>query len=155
MDKLQVLASCKQWFNAQGYDLDEGIEVSVGWRVDISAIREEAHWLVTALGDSLDERQYLYDFDGAIDRLIGTSAQLERDAFMAVALPFSSTENGLDLSYRRALKKYSNSIIFLDLNISLLLVREDTSLQMLTSEAVNPFLRDLNRLIGRRGRQSQ
>ncbi|MBN2502698.1 MAG: hypothetical protein JXB38_18105 [Anaerolineales bacterium] len=154
MDKLQVLASCKQWFNDQDYDLDEEVEVSVGWRVDISAIRGEARWLVTAIGDNLDEWQYLYDFDGAIDRLIGTNTQLEQDVFMAVALPFSSTENGLDLSYRRALKKYSNSIIFLDLNISLLLVREDASLQVLTPEAVNPFLRDLNRLIGRRGQQS-
>ena len=154
MDKLQVLASCKQWFEDLQYDLDEDVEVSVGWRVDFSAVQAEECWLVTAVGDNLDETQYLYDFDGAIDRLIGTNAQLEHDVFMGVALPFSSTEKGLDLSYRRALKKYSNSIIFLDLNISLLLVRDDARMQAIAPEGVNSFLRDLNRLIGRQRHQS-
>ena len=154
MEKIQVVASCKQWFADQDYAVDEQVEISGGWRVDLSAVRGEDRWLVSAVGDHLDEKRYLYDFDGSIDRLITTNAQLGRDALMGVALPFSSTEQGQDLSYRRALKKYSNSIIFLDLNISLLLVRDDASLEVIAPNLVNPFLRELNRLIGRRGRES-
>jgi len=45
------------------------------------------------------------------------------------------------------LKKYSNSIVFTDLNIHLLLVRDDCSVEHLTPEAVNPFLRNLNRYL--------
>jgi hypothetical protein len=150
MEKIQVLNSCKQWFGEQGYTL----AAEAKYPVDVVAQRGADHWLVSALGDRPDEKQYLYAFDEAIDRLIGANAELGYDVLMGVALPFSSTEDGQDLSYRRALKKYSNSIIFIDLNISLLLVRDDASLEVIAPDAANPFLRDLNRLIGRARRTS-
>jgi hypothetical protein len=153
MEKTQVVASCTAWFQQQGFTIDPAEMLDARWHVEGSARRGPEHWLVCAVGDCADEKQYLFDFDDCIDRLITTNARLGRDVRMGAALPFSSTENGRDLSYRRALKKYSNSIIFIDLDISLLLVRDDATVELVAPEGVNPFLRDLNRLIGRNRRE--
>jgi len=50
-------------------------------------------------------------------------------------------------SYRRALNKYSNSIVFEDLGLSLFLVKGEGDIITLAPAEVNPFLRRLDRWI--------
>jgi hypothetical protein len=66
------------------------------------------------------------------------------DLQLGIALGFASTAGGEETSYRRALKKYSNSVVFEDLELSLFLVQDPQRVIVLRPAEVNAFLRDLN-----------
>jgi hypothetical protein len=90
---------------------------------------------------------YLKQFEAAMGLLVDTQAKSDSPLKLGLALAFNSTQRGETRSYRRALKKYTSSVVFTDLNIHLLFVRDDASVEVLPPEAINPFLRDLNRWI--------
>lgn len=66
---------------------------------------------------------------------------------LGLALAFGSTAFGRHPSYRRALKKYSNSIVFEDLGVSLYLVRGEGDVIVLAPSEINAFLRHLDQWI--------
>lgn len=94
---------------------------------------------------------YLGAFETAMQRVMDAR---KKDAALKLGLgiAFASTAAGLSSSYRRALKKYSNSIVFEDLDLSLFLVTGADAIEVLAPNEVNPFLRNLNRWIKERAK---
>ncbi|MCW5876886.1 MAG: hypothetical protein KIS85_08390 [Anaerolineales bacterium] len=103
-------------------------------------------WRFALAAEQTDAGAYLHAFETAMQRLlaVGDGQAAER---LGLALAFGSTAAGLPLTYRRALKKYSNAVVFEDLGIHLWLFLEPDQLIELAPAEVNPFLRDLNRWI--------
>lgn len=105
--------------------------------------------LLALCPDQPDELAYLAAFEAAVQRLLDARrAQPEQRLGLGVA--FGSTADGEPRSYRRALKKYSRSIIFEDLDLHLFLAIKEGDVIALSPAQVNPFLVDLNRWIAAR-----
>jgi len=68
----------------------------------------------------------------------------------AICIPFSRTERGEKLSYRLILKKYSKSLVFELLNIHIILVRDDESIEIIYPQKVCSFLNTIDPEIRRR-----
>lgn len=132
------------WLASQGYS---GVRPSN--RADsLRTWGSDAEWLVVLRGDLTKAFDYVRNFDDAMDAVISTDqAVTDLPRKLAVAVAFSSTQRGGTRSYRKALQKYSNSIVFADLEINLLLVRDDLEVEMIAPEEINGFLRDLNHYI--------
>ena len=108
----------------------------------------DAEWFVVLRGDLKDSFDYVRKFDDAIDAVITRNrAANNLPVKLGVAVAFSSTLRGDKFSYRKALKKYTSSIVLMDLKIHLLLVRDDLSLELILPEEINRFLRELNTLV--------
>jgi hypothetical protein len=113
-------------------------------------------WGIMLCTDDGQAQSYNPQFEAAMKSLIYNrqSASDKKDLNLLLALSFSSTINGSKTSYRRALKKYSNSIIFEDVGIHLLLVEDSAQVRLLAPTEVNSFLRDLdNYIIDRKSRR--
>jgi hypothetical protein len=80
------------------------------------------------------------NFDTAVGQLLKGISRLDARTKYAIAIPFSRTERGERLSYRSILPKYSRSIAFETLNIHLLLVRDDGSVQTIVPGEIRKFL---------------
>lgn len=116
-------------------------------KLPLVLLRGDERWGLALCADHPDALAYLGGFEAAMQQIID-AAQLQRvDLHLGIALDFVSTADGQDRSYRRALKKYSNSIVFEDLGLSLFLVRGAHEVLALAPQDVNAFLRDLNRFI--------
>ena len=111
---------------------------------------QEPNRFVTSLGDHSAPEAYIRAFDGAMDVLVAYAGSVEFIPQLGLALAFSSTERREDTSYRRVMKKYTRSVVFEDLQIHLLLVRDDGSVEVIPPGKVNAFLGDLNRYIQRK-----
>lgn len=139
-----VHQSVMHWLASQGY---AGVRDSK----QVNSLRtwgHDAEWYVVLRGDENKVFDYVHAFDDAVNAVISTDqAVTDLPRKLAIAIAFSSTLRGGRHSYARGLRKYSNSIIFTDLAIHLLLVRDDLSVEMILPEDVNEFLRDLNTLI--------
>ncbi len=140
MDWAQVLSLVRVWLQERGFSATADGPM-------VRAAQAEQIWHIVCAGDLPQPLDYLRAFDAALEALIPLATQSGNSPRLAVAVAFDSCERGEEISYRRALKKYSNSIIFTDLGIHLLLVRESQPPQVLTPPEINPFLRDLNRYI--------
>ena len=112
-------------------------------RIARAWLQEKERYL-TACGDYPRPEDYILRFDAAMDELISYSQTAPGFPQLGLAVAFSSTERRSDHSYRRVLKKYTRSIVFADLHIHLLLVREDQSLEVIMPGEVNAFLKNLN-----------
>lgn len=106
-------------------------------------------WLFGLAADQAEPEAYLHAFEAALQRLL-TAAGTGAGEQLGLALAFGSTAAGEPRSYRRALKKYSRSVIFEDLSIHLWLFLTPGELIELAPAAVGPFLQDLNRWIAAR-----
>ena len=146
MQTAQVQEATKVWFESNGFRAVLNVPVNQQ-NISVAADQGETRWLVLAIGDDDTPEQYLRNFDGAIAQLIGVSEALPVPVQLAVALAFSQTENGVEPSYRKILKKYSNSVVFPDLDVHLLLVRDDGGVEDIAPAKVNHFLRYLNEII--------
>lgn len=116
---------------------------------------EGGDWFVAGRGDQPEPDDYILAFEETMGELVehaGGDAPKEK---LGLALAFSSTNRGEDASYRRAMKKYTNSTVFVDLNIHLLLVRDDDSVLYISAERVNEFLEDLNSYVAGMKKQSE
>lgn len=103
-------------------------------------------WALALCPEQPTAADYLLAFERSMQALVEAAAAGDGER-LGLALDLASTERGVPASYRRALKKYSNSIVFEDLGISLLLARADGSLLALAPGEAKAFLRDLNRWI--------
>jgi hypothetical protein len=131
-----LLAALASHFNA-------GIETLGvnGARVEF----QSTDWLLALCPEQTSAAAYLVAFERGMQLLID-SAAAGVGAQLGLALAFTSTETRERASYRRALKKYSNSIIFEDLGIHLLLAGRG-GLEFLPPTEVNHFLRGLDRWV--------
>ena len=111
---------------------------------------EQPGRFVTGLGDHPEPDAYIRAFDGAMDVLVAYAGSVEEMPQLGLALAFSSAERGEDTSYRQVMKKYTRSVVFEDLQIHLLLARDDGSVEDIPPGEVNLFLIDLNRYIHRK-----
>lgn len=102
----------------------------------------EGDWLVALCSAQDTAAEHLYAFEGAMQLLL--DEREKGSARLGLAVDVVAIENGEQPSYRKALKKYSRSIVFEDIGITLLLVGADrvTSLE---PQQVTPFLGDLDR----------
>ena len=146
MQAEQVQEATKIWFESKEFRAVINVPVNQQ-TISVAADQGETRWLVITIGDEDSADRYLRNFDGAVAQLIGVSETINVPVQLAVALAYSQTESGIDPSYRKILKKYSNSVIFSDLEVHLLLVRNDGSVEDVLPDKVNHFLRYLNEII--------
>jgi len=147
MDINTLRSQTETFFVEKGYSVGES---EPGQAFDLLFSKEETVWGIALLADHVFGDVYLRSFEEAMQALISDrqhDKRAPREKKLALALAFDSTLEGLALSYRRSLNKYSNSIIFVDLDIHLLTVQDGNSIQHYTPELVNEFLRNLNSLI--------
>lgn len=104
----------------------------------------DEEWLLAFCEDQGSDAGYLKAFERGMQALIERSRAGPADGpRLGLALAFTSTLERPRSSYRQALKKYSNSIVFEDVGISLLLVQDDGSVDFVKPGDVNEFLRRL------------
>jgi hypothetical protein len=143
MNAAELRSAAIVHFEREGYAAAEDAKIKLPLLLSNGSQR----WGLALCAEHPDALAYLGGFEAAMQAII-EAAQLQRaDLKLGIALDFASTAGGQDRSYRRALKKYSNSIVFEDLNLSLFLVRAAHEVLTLNPPDVNAFLRDLNRFI--------
>lgn len=113
-------------------------------RLDLVLARGAERWGLALCPDQPDVMTYLGAFEAAMRQVIDARQMQKADLQLGIALGFASTAVGEETSYRRALKKYSNSVVFEDLELSLFLVQSAQHVIVLGPAQVNAFLRDLN-----------
>lgn len=144
MDTRAVHQAVSHWLSRLGYASAR----ATTRRDSLRTWGSDAEWFVVLRGDLKNSFDYIRKFDDAIDAVITRDrAATNLPVKLGVAVAFSSTLRGDKFSYRKALKKYTSSIVLTDLNIHLLLVRDDLSLELIPPEEINQFLRELNSLV--------
>lgn len=107
-------------------------------------------WGLALCPDREEGMAYLGAFEAAMQRAVDARQKAGEDLKLGLGVAFASTAAGQSPSYRRALKKYSNSIVFEDLGLSLFLVTGEQTMEVLAPMDVNPFLRNLDTWIAGR-----
>ena len=140
MDTNALRFAIETYFREKDFEL---LEKEINQQIDLRFGNAEAQWAIALCADQASEMGYLKAFESGMQALI-SHKQKQSDAELALALSFESTLRGQMQSYRRALNKYSNSIVFEDLGIHLFLVRESGELEHFPPNLVNSFLAKLN-----------
>lgn len=143
MNTAELREAALQHFARQGFEPIEDVSI----KLPLVLQRGDERWGLALCPDQPDALAYLGGFEAAMQAIIDAARLQRLDLHLGLALDFASTADGQDRSYRRALKKYSNSIVFEDLGLSLFLVRGQHEVLVLAPQDVNAFLRDLNRFI--------
>jgi hypothetical protein len=99
-----------------------------------------------ALGAQADLAGHIRAFEAGMSALVAARAA-DAGPTLGLALPFGPVERGAVESYRRALKKYTNSTVWEDLRLHLLLVREDGMFEVIAPEMIHDLLAGLDRHI--------
>lgn len=148
MDLPPLRSALAAYFSRQGFQiLDEATGLDL-------LLAKDALRLGLALCPQREEEwAFLGAFEAAMQRVIDKNRAQTAGLTLALGIDFASTAAGQSLSYRRALKKYSNSIIFEDLGLSLYLAIGDEEIIALAPAQVNPFLRNLDRWIAEQKKQ--
>lgn len=144
MDKREVYQAVSHWLASEGCVCSRATT-----RADsLRTWGGNSEWFVVLRGDCDVAFDYQRCFDAAMGAVITKNReQTNLPLKLGIAVSFSSTLRGDPFSYRKALKKFSNSIVFTDLDVSLLLVEDDLSVKQIESDNVNNFLQELNRYI--------
>jgi len=134
----ELLAS---WFKRQGYKVETDVEAAAGNRVDMVAIKGKEKWIVEVKGDyDRNTAQYNVNFDTGVGQIIKSITEIDDNILYGICIPFSRTERRERLSYRLVLSKYRKTLAFEKLNVCLILVRDDKSVQIIRPKEVNKFL---------------
>ncbi|MBX3047688.1 MAG: hypothetical protein KIT46_08350 [Anaerolineales bacterium] len=104
----------------------------------------QGEWWLALAAQQADADACQQAFEAGLQSLLALASQSAAQLVLAVS--FASTTAGQTPSYRPALKKYSNSVIFEDLGIHLWLASQAEWIELQPTQ-VSPFLRDLNRWI--------
>jgi hypothetical protein len=144
MDTNELRAALTKHFEGEGLSPDDPATL------DLAFAKGEEHWVLALCPEREEGMAFLGAFEAAMQRMIDTHQTLEPGLHLGIGLDFGSTAAGKHPSYRRALKKYSNSIVFEDLGLHLFLVQTDGAVMELQPSGVNLFLRDLDRWIAAR-----
>ncbi len=142
MDSSELRAALAKRFSTDGYvqQADESLGLALIFRKD------GERWGLALCPDKDDGLAYLGAFEAAMQLFVDVRRQ-DANLKIGLGLAFASTMQGNYPSYRRALKKYSNSIVFEDLGLSIFLVTGDEAIDVLGPQEINPFLRDLDKWI--------
>lgn len=110
-------------------------------KVDIIANDDSDTWIIEAKGDyDKNPRTYTNSFEAAIAQLLKSMVKIGKRFHYAIAIPFSRTEKRERFSYRLVLCKYTKSKFFEILNVHLILVRDDKTVEIISPKDVNRFL---------------
>ena len=151
MKEKEVQKVLKEWFENKGFKVIENVKVNSENCVDLVATKENEKWIIEVKGDyDRNTAQYNVNFDTGMGQLLKSITIIDDKTKYAICIPFSRTERGEKLSYRLILKKYSKSIIFEILNIHLILIRDDESVEIISPENIIKFLTSINPKIKRR-----
>lgn len=145
MKEAEVQRILCRWFQSQGYSVFENIKVGGGNRLDLAAESEHEDWFVEVKGDyDASTAQYSVNFNTGMGQLLRSITKLDDRTKYAMGIPFSRTERGEKLSYRLILPKYAKSLVFEVLNIHLLLVRDDRSVEVIEPGKVRGYLSSID-----------
>ncbi len=146
MQEFEVERIIIEWFKKRGYVVEEEFLGPGGNKIDMRARKNQEQWIVEVKGDyDKNTAQYNVNFDTGIGQLIKSISLVNENINYAICIPFTRTEQHKHLSYRLILPKYSESIVFEKLNISLILVRDDRSIKIIKSKDVKNFLKTLKK----------
>lgn len=141
MNEAQTQKILKRWFEGRGFETIENIQINSDNNVDLIAKKENEKWIIEVKGDyDRNTAQYNVNFDTGMGQILKSINRLNEETNYAICIPFSKTERGEKPSYRLILKKYSNSIIFEKLNIHIILVKEDETVDVINPKDVRAFL---------------
>lgn len=141
MNEAMVQRILKSWFEKRGFETLENVQINSENKVDLIAKKGNEEWITEAKGDyDRNTAQYNVNFDTGMGQVLKSITKLNNETRYAICIPFSRTERGEKLSYRLILKKYSRSIVFKSLNIHIILVRDDESVEVIHPEDVRSFL---------------
>ena len=151
MKEKEVQKVLKEWFENKGFKVIENVKVNSENCVDLVATKENEKWIIEVKGDyDRNTAQYNVNFDTGMGQLLKSITIIDDKTKYAICIPFSRTERGEKFSYRLILKKYSKSIIFEILNIHLILIRDDESVEIISPNNVRKFLTSIDPKIKRR-----
>jgi len=138
----------KTWFEKKGFETYENVKINSENRVDLIAKKGDEEWIIEVKGDyDSGTEQYNVNFDTGMGQILKSILRQNEKTKYAICIPFSRTERGEKLSYRLILKKYSKSIVFKLLNISIILVRDDESVELIHPKNVSSFLNAIDPII--------
>ena len=141
MQEAMLQSILKDWFRRKGYRTSENVIMPAGNSIDLVAKSEQEEWLIEIKGDYEKlTSQYNTNFDTGIGQILKSVDHLDAKTKYAICIPYSSTERGEKFSYRLILPKYSKTIMFEKLNIHLILVRNDRSVEIIEPLHVKDFL---------------
>lgn len=141
MNEVDACWIIKDWFEKRGFEALENVKINSENKVDLIAKKGDEEWIIEVKGD-YDKRteQYYVNFDTGMGQILKSITKQDDKTRYAICIPFSRTERGEKLSYRLILKKYSKSIVFELLNIYLILIRDDESVELIHPKDVSSFL---------------
>jgi len=114
-------------------------------RIDVMAKKDMEQWIIEVKGDyDKSTAQYNVNFDTGMGQILKSIIRIDNNTKYAICIPFSRTEHGERLSYRRILPKYQKSAIFEMLNLHLILVRDDESVEIVTPKEIKQFLSEID-----------
>jgi len=125
----------------------EGFSVAETGSMDLELAKSDERWGLALCPEREEGMAYLGSFEAAMQKMMDAHLTGDAKLHLGIGVDFGSTAAGKHPSYRRALKKYSNSIVFEDLGLHLFLVQTGGEVMNLEPSEVNLFLRDLNRWI--------
>lgn len=144
MQENEVQNILMEWFKNQEYEVSEEIRGPAGNKVDIIARKGEEKWIIEVKGDYESQAQYYVNFNTMMGQLLRSITTLHPQVYYAIAIPFSKTERGETDSYRSILKQYSKSLVFESLTITLILVRDDWSIDVIEPHRVKEYFLTLS-----------
>ena len=145
MKESEVEKIVMDWFKKKGYTVEKESLGAGGNKIDMRARKNQKQWIVEVKGDyDRNTAQYNVNFDTGIGQLIKSISAVNENINYAICIPFTRTEQREKLSYRLILPKYSESLVFEKLNINLILVRDDKSVEIIKSKDVKSFLSTMN-----------
>jgi hypothetical protein len=146
VDLSQLRQTLATYFEAEGYEPRQSQDL------DMQFSNGTENWGLALCADREEGMAYLGAFEAAMQKVIDAKQSDGGKTKFGLGIAFGSTAAGKHPSYRRALKKYSNSIVFEDLGLHILLVDESGRVIELEPSGVNLFLRDLDRWIAARAK---
>ncbi|MEX1248420.1 MAG: hypothetical protein WEA61_08050 [Anaerolineales bacterium] len=147
MDIGELRAALSKHLSSQSYQT-----LAKAGDLDLALVIGGERWGFALCSDREEGMAYLGSFEAAMQRLLD-ARRAQPDLKLGLGIAFASTAAGQHPSYRRTLKKYSNSIVFEDLGISLFLIKSEDDILVLAPGEVNSFLRDLDIWIAKRAAQ--
>lgn len=103
----------------------------------------EGDWVVALCAGRGTALEHLATFERALQLLLEAREAEAPRVRLGLAVDVAAIERGEQPSYRKALKKYSSSIVFEDVGVALFLIAPG-KLKFLEPSQINSFLRDLD-----------
>ncbi len=150
MDTVQLRWILSEHFAGQGFTAQE----TSGLSLDLLLAKKSERLGFLLCPDRQEAVAYLGAFEAGMQRAVDARRAQPEGLSLGLAMAFGSTAAGQRPSYRQALKKYSNSIVFEDLGLSLFLVKGEGEVLALAPAEVNIFLRELDKWIAAQKGQS-